>query len=253
MEQKYNCLIVDDEPIARQIVRTYIAQTPSLVLAAECKNAFEALDTLRLNNTIGIVFLDINMPNLSGISMVKTMPNLPQIIFTTAYEEYAVESYELNAVDYLLKPFSFERFTKAVFKALDKMVKKDTPSQLPRSSQGHNTLILPKNTPEAPFFIKSDGKTYPISPSDILFCEAMKNYTKVYLKNGERLIPLVPLSKMETDLEDIGAGLLRVHRSFIVSKQHITAIEGNQILMGKNKVPIGEQFKESFYKMIGLK
>jgi DNA-binding LytR/AlgR family response regulator len=246
MEQKYNCLIVDDEPIARQIVRTYIAQTPSLALAAECKNAFEALDTLRLNSTIDIVFLDINMPNLSGISMVKTMSNLPQIIFTTAYEEYAVESYELNAVDYLLKPFSFERFTKAVFKALDKIEKKDTPPQ-------YNTPILPKNAPETPFFIKADGKTYPISPSDILFCEAMKNYTKVYLKNGERLIPLVPLSKMETDLEDIEAGLLRVHRSFIVSKQHITAIEGNQIIMGKHKVPIGEQFKDSFYKMIGLK
>jgi DNA-binding LytR/AlgR family response regulator len=249
MEQKYNCLIVDDEPIARQIVRTYISQMPSLILAAECKNAFEALEKLRIDNRINIVFLDINMPNLSGISMVKTMPNLPQIIFTTAYEEYAVESYELNAVDYLLKPFSFERFTKAVFKAIDKIEKedkKDTP--LP-----YNTQISPKNTPETPYFIKSDGKTYPVSPSDILFCEAMKNYTKVYLKNGERLIPLVPLSKMETDLEEIGAGLLRVHRSFIVSKHHITAIEGNQILMGKNKVPIGEQFKDSFFKMIGLK
>lgn len=253
MEQKFNCLIVDDEPIARQIVRTYIAQTPGLALAAECKNAFEALDKLRLDNTIDIVFLDINMPNLSGISMVKTMPNLPQIIFTTAYEEYAVESYELNAVDYLLKPFSFERFTKAVFKALDKIDKKDTPPQLPRSSQGQNVQISPRNVAETPFFIKSDGKTYPVAPADILFCEAMKNYTKVYLKNGERLIPLVSLSKMETDLEEIGAGLLRVHRSFIVSKQHITVIEGNQIIIGKNKVPIGEQFKESFFKTIGLK
>jgi DNA-binding LytR/AlgR family response regulator len=247
MEHKiYHCLIVDDEPIARQIVRTYIEKTPSLAIAAECKNAFEAIEKIRLDDTIDIVFLDINMPNLSGISMVKTLTRTPQIIFTTAYHEYAIESYELDAVDYLLKPFSLERFTKSVFKALDKLASKNTIPQ-------YNNPILPKDVEKKPIFIKSDGKTYPVLPSDILFCEAMKNYTKIYLKNGERLIPLVPLSKMETDLEDLGAGLLRVHRSFIISKQHITAIEGNQIIMGKNKVPIGEQFKDVFFKAIGLK
>jgi DNA-binding LytR/AlgR family response regulator len=242
---KYNCLIVDDEPIARQIVRNYCQQTPLLEIAAECKNAFEALEKLRNNNSIDIVFLDINMPNLTGISMVRTLKNMPQIIFTTAYEEYAVESYELNAVDYLLKPFSFERFTKSIFKAIGNIESQQI--------QPQNLPISAENTPELPFFIKSDGKIYPISHSDILFCEAMKNYTKVYLKNGERLIPLVPLSKMETDLEEVGAGLLRVHRSFIVSKQHITAIEGNQIIINKNTIPIGEQFKETFLKALGLK
>jgi DNA-binding LytR/AlgR family response regulator len=244
--EKYRCLIVDDEPIARQIVRTYVEQTPQLTIAAECKNAFEAIEKIRLDNTIDIVFLDINMPNLSGISMVKTLSKLPQIIFTTAYHEYAIESYELDAVDYLLKPFSYERFTKGVFKALNKLAVKNIPPQ-------YNGSISPKNIDEKPIFIKSDGKTYPVLPSDILFCEAMKNYTKVYLKNGERLLPLVPLSKMETDLEEMEAGLLRVHRSFIISKQHITAIEGNQIIIGKNKVPIGEQFKDTFFKAIGLK
>jgi DNA-binding LytR/AlgR family response regulator len=238
----YNCLVVDDEPIARQIVRTYIEQSPSLRLSGECKNAFEALQIIRKNSDIDLVLLDINMPNLSGISMVKTVPNLPQIIFTTAYHEYAVESYELDAVDYLLKPFSFERFTKAIFKAIDRLEK---PAPAP----------MVKQTPEEepPFFIKSDGKIYPVAPADILYCEAMKNYTKVYLKNGDRLIPLVPLSKIEADLEEIGAGLLRIHRSFIVAKQHITAIEGNQVIIGDQKIPIGDQFREVFFKTIGLK
>jgi DNA-binding LytR/AlgR family response regulator len=249
-ESKYRCLVVDDEPIARQIVRTYIAQTPSLVMVAECKNAFEAIEKIRLEDTIDIVFLDINMPNLTGISMVKTLPRLPQIIFTTAYEEYAVESYELNAVDYLLKPFSFERFTKGVYKAIENLRKKETPVVM---APQYIQPIVDKNASEMPFFIKSDGKIYPVLPTDILFCEAMKNYTKVYLKNGERLLPLVPLSKIETDLEEIGANLLRVHRSFIVANQYITAIEGNQIIIGKNKIPIGEQFKEVFFKTIGLK
>lgn len=238
----YRCLVVDDEPIARQIVRTYIEQSPSLTLGGECKNAFEALQIIRKNSDIDLVLLDINMPNLSGISMVKTVPNLPQIIFTTAYHEYAVESYELDAVDYLLKPFSFERFTKAIFKAIDRLEK---PALTP--------IVKSLPEEESPFFIKSDGKIYPVVPADILYCEAMKNYTKVYLKNGDRLIPLVPLSKIEADLEEIGAGLLRIHRSFIVAKQHITAIEGNQVIIGDQKIPIGDQFREVFFKAIGLK
>lgn len=238
----YSCLVVDDEPIARQIVRTYIEQSPSLTLAGECRNAFEALQIIRKKSDIDLILLDINMPNLSGISMVKTVPNLPQIIFTTAYHEYAVESYELDAVDYLLKPFSFERFTKAIFKAIDRL-EKQVSTPMVKSLPGEET----------PFFIKSDGKIYPVTPADILYCEAMKNYTKVYLKNGDRLIPLVPLSKIEADLEEIGAGLLRVHRSFIVAKQYITAIEGNQVIIGEQKIPIGDQFREVFFKAIGLK
>jgi DNA-binding LytR/AlgR family response regulator len=240
--QKYPCLVVDDEPIARQIVRTYIEQMSLLKPAGECKNAFEALEKLRSNPDIAIIFLDINMPNLSGISLVKSIPKLPQVIFTTAYHEFAVESYELDAVDYLLKPFSFERFAKGVFKAIDRLEKKTA-----------TTATKPEPESVTPIFIKSDGKSYRVALSDILFCEAMKNYTKVYLKNGDRLLPLVPLSKMETDLLEIGADLLRVHRSYIVARQHISAIEGNQLLIADHKIPVGDQFRESFFKEIGLK
>ena len=117
--KKYNCLVVDDEPIARKIIINYIEQMPLLQLAAERINALSAIDYLRAHNNIDIIFLDINMPNLSGLQLLKIIQPQQPVIFTTAYAEYAVESYELNAVDYLLKPFSFERFTKAVYKAVD--------------------------------------------------------------------------------------------------------------------------------------
>ena len=117
--EKYSCLVVDDEPIARKILLTYIGQMPVLQLAAEHINALSAIDYIRKNSEIDIIFLDINMPNLSGLQLLKILRPEQPVIFTTAYSEYAVESYELNAVDYLLKPFSFERFTKAVYKAID--------------------------------------------------------------------------------------------------------------------------------------
>src|SRR5215212_8310674 len=117
--EKYNCLVVDDEPIARKIIVNYIQQMPLLQLEAECISALSAIDYLRTQNSVNIIFLDINMPNLSGVQLLKIVQPQQPVIFTTAYAEYAVESYELNAVDYLLKPFSFERFTKAVYKAVD--------------------------------------------------------------------------------------------------------------------------------------
>jgi DNA-binding LytR/AlgR family response regulator len=273
---KYTCLIVDDEPIARQIVRSYVAQMPMLEVVQECKNAIEALTFLQ-KNTVSIVFLDINMPALSGLSMVKTLTKLPQIIFTTAYHEHAVESYELNATDYLLKPFSFERFAKAVFKAIDNTEKEaishefvanaknntdtgiteektgtpqyNTSLRHPESSSGKRTLET-ENAEQ--IFIKADGKLHQIYFADILFCEAMKNYTRIVLKNGNKIMPLMPLSKIEEQLPENGQ-FIRVHRSFIVAKAHIEAIEGHIIQIGKASIPIGEQFRDSFFKTIGIK
>jgi DNA-binding LytR/AlgR family response regulator len=258
---KYTCLIVDDEPIARQIVRSYAEQLPMLTVVQECKNALDALTFLQ-KNTVNIVFLDINMPALSGLSMVKTLSKLPQIIFTTAYHEHAVESYELNATDYLLKPFSFERFAKAVFKAIDNVQKELMSNDLIHNSKINSPInsenpppqykpVLETENPEQ-IFIKADGKLHQIYFTDILFCEAMKNYTRIVLKNGNKIMPLVALSKIEEQLPTTGQ-FLRVHRSFIVGKTHIEAIEGNIILIGKASIPIGEQFREGFFKTIGLK
>ena len=239
--EKYNCLVVDDEPIARKIIINYIEQMPLLGLAAECINAFTAIDHLRSQAPIDIIFLDINMPNLSGVQLMKIAQPKQPIIFTTAYTDYAVESYELNAVDYLLKPFSFERFTKAVYKAV---------AVISNPNKGiHET----SNDKQNAFFIKSDGKNYPVFLDDILYCEARKNYTMVVLKNEQKLMPLIPLSKFEILLAEAGGQFIQVHRSFLVSRKHISAITANNVIINKTEIPIGIQFKEKFLKAIGIK
>jgi DNA-binding LytR/AlgR family response regulator len=238
---KYKCLVVDDEPIARKIIVNYIEQMPLLILAAERINALSAIDYLRGPDTVDIIFLDINMPNLSGFQLMKIVQPLQPVIFTTAYSEYAVESYELNAADYLLKPFSFERFTKAVYKAVD----------IIESSNKKGQEVVTDKKPD--FFIKSDGKNYPVLLEDILYCEAKKNYTMVILKNEQKLMPLVPLSKFETILQEAGGEFVQVHRSFLISKRYITAITASSVTVNKFEIPIGIQFKERFLEEIGIK
>jgi DNA-binding LytR/AlgR family response regulator len=242
MELKtYKCLVVDDEPIARKIIINYLEQMPFLQLAAERINALSAIDYLRTHNDVHIIFLDINMPNLSGLQLLKIIQPQQPVIFTTAYSDYAVESYELNAVDYLLKPFSFERFTKAVYKAMDVLKK-----------PYKNTYeISHEKRPD--FFIKSDGKNYPVLLDDILYCEARKNYTMVILKNEQKLMPLIPLSKFETLLSEAGGEFIQIHRSFLISKKHITAVTANNVTINEFEIPIGVQFKERFFKAIGMK
>ena len=238
--EKYNCLVVDDEPIARKILLNYIGQMPLLQLAAERINALSAIDYIRTNGDLDIIFLDINMPNLSGLQLLKIVQPLRPVIFTTAYAEYAVESYELNAVDYLLKPFSFERFTKAVYKAID---------VLTNSSKINPGVVGEKKT----IYIKSDGKNYPVYLDDILYCEARKNYTMVVLKNEQRLMPLIPLSKFENLLAEAGGEFLQIHRSFLIAKKRITAITATNVLINNVEIPIGIQYKEKFYKAIGMR
>jgi DNA-binding LytR/AlgR family response regulator len=237
----YNCLVVDDEPIARKIIANYLEQMPFLRLSGECIHAVSALDHLRAHSNIDIIFLDINMPNLSGLQLLKIIQPKQPVIFTTAYAEHAIESYELNAVDYLLKPFSFERFTKAIFKAV---------SLINTSHKGHFELQIERKTD---FFIKSDGKSYPVLLDDILYCEAMKNYTMVALKNEQKLMPLVPLTKFEIMLSEAGGEFIQVHRSFLISKKHITSISSTTVTINKFEIPIGVQFRERFFRAIGMK
>lgn len=237
----FRCLIVDDEPIARRIIINYIEQMPSLSLAAECINALSAIDYLRNNKDVHIIFLDINMPNLSGLQLLKIIQPQQPVIFTTAYSEYAVESYDLNAVDYLLKPFAFERFTKAVYKAVS-FIKNS--SQVPAQTTNEDKPLI---------YIKSGGKNYPVPVDDILYCEAKKNYCMVVLGNGQKLMPLIPLSKFELSLSEAGGNFIQIHRSFLISKNHITAITANNVLLGTFEIPIGVQFKETFFKSVGMK
>lgn len=238
---KYKCLVIDDEPIARKIIMGYIDQMPLLQLGSCCINALSAIDYLRANNDINIIFLDINMPNLSGFELLKILQPQQPVIFTTAYPEYAVESYELNATDYLLKPFSFVRFTKAVYKALDIINK---PANISSDHITDNRKVM---------FIKSDGKNYPVFIDDILYCEAMKNYTLVILKSEQKFRPLIPLSKFELLLAEAGGDFIQVHRSFLISKRHIAAITPNNVLIKNFEIPIGVQFRDHFFTIVGIK
>jgi DNA-binding LytR/AlgR family response regulator len=238
--KKYNCLVVDDEPIARKIIINYIAEMPLLRLAGESINALSAIEHLRTRNDVDIIFLDVNMPNLSGLQLLKILQPQQPVVLTTAYAEYAVESYELNAVDYLLKPFSFERFTKAIYKAVGFI--KNSYKGTDDADEGKRII-----------FIKSDGKNYPVPVDEILYCEAMKNYTMVILRNEQKLMPLVPLSKFEGLLTEAGGEFIQVHRSFLISKKDITSVTPNTVTINKFEIPIGIQFKDRFFKLIGMR
>jgi two-component system response regulator LytT len=238
--QKYRSIIVDDEPIARKIIRGYVTQINFLENAGECKNAIEALEIISKDPSIQIVFLDINMPNLTGLAMAKIVKKDIKIIFTTAYSEYAVASYEVNAIDYLVKPFSFERFAVAVFKAIESI----------RLTSNPLNEILPQHKT---IYIKSEGMSYPVVLGDIQYCEAMKNHTKVILSNGKILKPLVAFTKMEHELLKESDDFLRVHRSFLISKKHITAVKSTSVMVGKSEVPVGQQFRDAFLLSIRRK
>ncbi len=231
----YSCLIVDDEPIARQIIESYLEHLPALYLVASCKNALEARSIL-LSQSIDILFLDINMPILDGLAFVKTLKQLPQVVFTTAYKEYAVDAFDIEAVDYLLKPFSLDRFIKAVDKAIDRI----RPSQ---------TIDSIESVTENYFFLKADGKIYKIEYNDIKYAEAYGNFTKLHLTHSI-LIPSMSFTAIQQLLS--GTKFIRVHRSYIINKSKIDHIDGNRVFIQKSEIPISNNFKEEFLKEIGI-
>jgi DNA-binding LytR/AlgR family response regulator len=231
-----NCLIVDDEPIARSIIETYCAHLPYLNVVGSCGNAIEAKLILQKEN-IDILFLDINMPLMDGISFLRTMKNPPQVIFTTAYKEFAVDAFDLSACDYLLKPFSFERFVVAIDKAVEKL--------------NPVALSAEHSSPKSPdfIFIRTDGKIFKILFSDLLYAEASGNYTKIVTATNTYL-PALTFSGVEEMLTS--SDFIRVHRSFIINKRRINHIEGNRVYIGKTEIPIGSNYKDAFLKSIGL-
>ncbi len=233
-----NCLIVDDEPVARNIIRNYCGHLPALNIIAECGNALEAKEILSANK-IDLLFLDIHMPVLNGIGFLNTLKNAPQVIFTTAYQEYAVNAFDLSACDYLLKPFSLERFIIAVDKAKEKLLHSKPPVQ----ESGAAT-----QQPDY-FFIKSDGKAHKIAYADCLYAEAQGNYTKVVtLKTA--ILTKMAFSAFITLLPP--DQFIRVHRSFIINKTMISHIEGNRVFINQAEIPIAQNYRDSFFSLIGL-
>lgn len=218
-----NCLIVDDEPLSRDVLRKYIDEVADLNLVAECFNAVEA--THQLNKArIDILFLDINMPGLSGISFARSLTTAPLIVFTTAYPEYAVEGFELDATDYLVKPYSFERFLKAVNRALERL-RED------RDEETGSGKIL----------VKADKKIYAILFSDILFLEGQGDYIRI--RTGKyNLVVHDTIKNFLTSLPE--KEFMRIHKSFVINLKSIEYIEGNQVRIGQHTIPVSPVHKE---------
>ncbi|WP_420552259.1 LytR/AlgR family response regulator transcription factor [Tenacibaculum aiptasiae] len=226
-------IIVDDETASHDNIKDYASNLSYLSFQKSCYNAFEALEYLN-KHSIDLIFLDINMPKLSGLDFLKTLSNPPKIIITTAYKEFAIEGYELNIDDYLLKPFNFSRFVKSVSKVSDALAIKSNPIQ--------NT-----ETTENKIFIKEDKKYHQIKLKDILFIEAYGNYAKIYLLD-KMIVSHQTLTSFTHNLPE--SQFIRVHKSFIVSIDKIELIEGNRIHIHDNKIPIGKMYKLNINRLI---
>ncbi|WP_298426789.1 LytTR family DNA-binding domain-containing protein [uncultured Kordia sp.] len=222
--------IIDDEPIAHRIIEGYCKNLLHLQKVGNCYDAFEAMQFLN-TNVVDLIFLDINMPQLSGFDLLKTMQQFPKVIVTSAYKEFALEGYELNISDYLLKPFSFERFLKAINKVTEQPM-----APIAISVEKKNTR----------FFLKGDKKMHQIHTDTILFIEAYGNYTKVFLKD-EMLVSHEKISALEAILAT--SDFLRVHKSFIVAIDKIKLIEGNRITIDSHIIPIGQTYKQNLKKL----
>ena len=234
---KINCLIADDEEIARGILENYTSQLEKLNLVAVCANGIEVYNALE-KNIIDLVFLDIQMPYLTGIELLRTLKNPPAIILTTASREYALEGYELNVLDYLLKPISFERFIKAV----DKYELLINPQNL-----AQNTPKESKDDENGFIYVKSDKKMVRLLLNDILYIEGLKDYVKIHLTD-KTIVTYRTLGYFEEKLS--ANQFLRVHRSYIISLRHISAYSTTQIEMGKAIIPIGNSYAKDVIKKL---
>ena len=260
----YSVLIVDDEFLARKLLQDYVKKIPELELAGTAQNAFEAY-SFCTEHHVDILLLDIHMPDLNGIELARTLKDVPAIIFTTAYSEYALESYEVAAVDYLLKPITLPRFMQAIEKAIAKIKgvapsNSSTPSNLSKSSNISNsstpsTPSTPSNSsnssnPSTPSFllVKADYKLYKINFDDLLYIEGQHEYVSFYTKT-KRITALYSLKSLEEQLPR--DKFIRVHKSYIVSINHISEIEQLTVTVADKKIPIGGSYRESLLERLG--
>src|SRR3569833_582503 len=246
-----NCIAVDDEPLALGLVCKFIEQTPFLNLVGRFPSALEALKAIH-SEKIDLLFLDIQMPDLNGIELARVLgkgPETPRVIFTTAYNQFALEGYKVDALDYLLKPFNYEEFLNAAHKAL-------AYAQLVEKS---NAVPVAAPAPVAPaeeriedeyLFLKVEYQLVRIALNDILYIEGLKDYVKVWLQNAEK--PILSLTSLKSLEEKLPAKrFMRVHRSFIVSLDKINSITRNALQIGKTNITVGDQYKEAFSKFLG--
>lgn len=229
-----NCLIVDDEPLALDLLEAYVKRTPFLNLKGKCSNALEVLQVLK-EQEVDLIFLDIQMPELSGLELSRLIDNRIKIIFTTAFEQYALEGFKVDALDYLLKPISYPEFLKATNKAL----------QWFEMSRNTSSKIVEEGDD---IFVKSDYKLVKLQLHKIQYIEGLKDYVKIYV--DDRPQPVVALLSMKMFEEMLPSSFIRVHRSFIVNLDKITVIERNRIVFGKTYIPVSDSYKDKFLEFI---
>jgi len=239
---KLRCLIVDDEPLALDVLETFVSRLDNLELVCRCNNAVEAYNCLQTEH-IDLIFLDIQMPKLTGIEFLKSIPHPPKVIFTTAYRDYALDSYELNAVDYLLKPISFERFLKAVSKVAVAEPRVAAVAPVPVAAPASET-----DYKDAFIYLKADKKMVKVMLADILYIESLKDYIRVKTETRE-IISYQKISFLEEKLPT--DKFLRIHRSFIIALDKIQAFSATAVDIGKTEIPIGRFYKNEVLQVLG--
>ena len=233
---KISCVIVDDEPMALNLVESYVVKTPFLTLKKKCSSAIEAMEFIK-NEPVDLLFLDIQMPDLTGIEFSKMVPRSTRVIFTTAFDQYALEGFKVEALDYLLKPFDYAEFLVAAKKARTwfEMVKGNKPSIVSDEKEF--------------LFVKSEYKQLRIKLADVLYFEGLKDYIKIWLKdNPKPILTLMSLKSLEEELPE--THFMRVHRSFIVSLKNIEVIERSQIIINNQRITVSDQYKPNFLAFV---
>ncbi|MEQ8416120.1 MAG: LytTR family DNA-binding domain-containing protein [Imperialibacter sp.] len=234
--KKIRCLIVDDEPLALNLIEGYVEKTPFLELAGKCSSAYEALEKIAAEK-IDLLFLDIQMPGLTGMELSRSLKNGPKVVFTTAFEEYALEGFKVDAIDYLLKPFNYEEFLKSANKA--------------REWISVTSGISSETDPNA-LFVKSEYKLVKIDLQKVLYIEGLKDYAKIFLQDQTRpVMTLMSLKSLEEQLPS--QQFMRIHRSFIVRLDRIDLIERNKVVIGQVGITIADAYKETFQAYLNKK
>ncbi len=241
------CLIVDDEPLARNLLEQYVAKVPYLELVQTCPNAIAAIEVLQ-KQPVDLLFLDVQMPDITGISLLKILPRKPMVVLTTAYSEYALEGYELDVMDYLLKPITFERFLKAANKAMQRASENQPQPENP--PQIVITQPAPVETPQPYLFVKDGTKLVKIRLADIQYVEGVKDYVSIHTPE-KRVLTHQTLKSLEAQLP--AAQFLRIHHSYIVGVDWIDSIHKEKVQVGKVLLPIGDTYRKAFKEFLEKK
>jgi DNA-binding LytR/AlgR family response regulator len=238
------CVIIDDEPLAVDLIKEFVSKVESLELISTFNNAIDAIAMIN-TSSVDLIFLDIEMPHFSGIDFLNAIDKKPLVIFTTAYSDYAVEGFNLGAVDYLVKPIPFHRFLKSVMRAQQTF----NSQNLAPAAAAAAKVVAPEIEPDF-MFVRSEYENVKINFSDILFIEGLKDYVKIYTTDNKFTLTLISLIKLENLLSS--KGFARIHRSYIINIKYVKSIQKNKVLIADKRIPISESYKTSFFEKINL-